>query len=121
MKAKKKTKSPKAVYLDCAATSLQKPPQVLRALVDYASSVGVSHGRGAYGRGLAANAMVYGTRAALGKLLGVTRTDRILFTKNVTEALNTALKGWLREGDHVVLSGLEHNAVIRPLNKLKAQ
>ena len=105
--------------MDAAATSRQKPPQVLKALVDYATQVGVSHGRGAYGKGLAANGMVYGARAALGKLLGVTRTDRILFTKNVTEALNTALKGFLKPGDHVVLSGLEHNAVIRPLNKLK--
>ncbi|HVM32309.1 MAG TPA: aminotransferase class V-fold PLP-dependent enzyme [bacterium] len=119
MKAQKKKSKPKAVYLDAAATSRQKPPQVLKALVDYATQVGVSHGRGAYGKGLAANGMVYGARAALGKLLGVTRTDRILFTKNVTEALNTALKGFLKPGDHVVLSGLEHNAVIRPLNKLK--
>jgi cysteine desulfurase family protein len=120
VKAKKKTKTPKAIYLDAAATSRQKPPQVLKAVVDYASAIGVSHGRGAYGKGIAANEMVYGTRAALAKLFGVTRSDRILFTKNVTEALNTALKGFLKEGDHVVLSGLEHNAVIRPLNKLKA-
>ena len=116
---KPKPKTPKAIYLDAAATSRQKPPQVLKALVAYASQVGVSHGRGAYGKGIAANEMVYGTRAALAKLLGVTRSDRILFTKNVTEAINTALKGFLKQGDHVVLSGLEHNAVIRPLNKLK--
>ena len=120
MKRKAKTKNPKSIYLDAAATSRQKPPQVLKALVNYASEVGVSHGRGAYGKGIAANEMVYGTRAALAKLFGVTRSDRILFTKNVTEALNTVLKGYLKTGDHVVLSSLEHNAVIRPLNKLKA-
>lgn len=119
MKKKSKTKTPKAIYLDCAATSRRKPPQVLRALVDYASRVGVSHGRGAYGKGIAANEMVYGTRAVLAKLFGVSRSDRIIFTKNVTEAINTALKGFLKQGDHVVLSGLEHNAVIRPLNRLK--
>ncbi|MGH7739077.1 MAG: aminotransferase class V-fold PLP-dependent enzyme [bacterium] len=120
MKKNPKTKKPKEIYLDCAATSRRKPPQVLRALVDYASRVGVSHGRGAYGKGIAANEMVYGTRAALAKLFGVSRSDRIIFTKNVTEAINTALKGFLKQGDHVVLSGLEHNAVIRPLNRLKA-
>ncbi len=120
MKPKVKTKKQKSIYLDAAATSRQKPPQVLKALVSYAGDIGVSHGRGAYGKGIAANEMVYGARAALAKLFGVTRSDRILFTKNVTEALNTALKGFLKTGDHVVLSSLEHNAVIRPLNKLKA-
>jgi cysteine desulfurase family protein len=115
---KKQTR--KEIYLDCAATSRQKPPQVLKAVVEYANSVGVSHGRGAYRPGIAANGMIYGTRAALARLFHVTRSDRILFMKNVTEAINTALKGFLKAGDHVVLSGLEHNAVIRPLNKLKA-
>jgi len=56
----------------------------------------------------------------LARLFNVQRSDRILYMKNVTEAINTALKGSLKPGDHVVLSGMEHNAVIRPLNKLKA-
>ena len=107
--------------MDAAATSRQKPPQVLKAVVDYASFVGVSHGRGAYGKGIAANEMVYGTRAATGQTFWCDALrPHPLATKNVTEALNTALKGFLKEGDHVVLSSLEHNAVIRPLNKLKA-
>lgn len=115
-----KKKKPKGIYLDCAATTLQKPPQVLKALVQYATEVGVSHGRGAYRKGIEANELVFQTRLALAKLFNVQRMDRILFMKNVTEALNTALKGFLKKGDHVVLSSLEHNAVIRPLNKLKA-
>jgi len=110
----------KEIYLDCAATTRQKPPQVLKALVQYASEVGVSHGRGTYRPGIAANELVYGTRASLAKLFNIQRSDRILYMKNATEAANTALKGFLKSGDHVVLSSLEHNAVIRPLNKLKA-
>jgi len=116
----KKTKTPKPIYMDCAATTRQKPPQVLKALVEFAANVGVSHGRGAYKSGIRASELVYGVRAALAKLFHVQRSDRIILTKNVTEGINTALKGFLKAGDHVVLSSLEHNAVIRPLNKLKA-
>lgn len=106
--------------MDCAATTRQKPPQVLKALVQYATQVGVSHGRGAYRSGIEANEWVFGAKQALARLFNIQRLDRIAVMKNATEAVNTALKGFLRSGDHVVLSGLEHNAVIRPLNKLKA-
>ncbi|HUO58130.1 MAG TPA: aminotransferase class V-fold PLP-dependent enzyme, partial [bacterium] len=109
------------IYMDCAATTRQKPPQVLKAVMDYATEVGVSHGRGTYRPGIVANELVYGTRAALAQLLHIQRSDRILYMKNATEAVNTAFKGFLKSGDHVVLSGMEHNAVIRPLNKLKAE
>jgi hypothetical protein len=114
-----KKKQRKEIYLDCAATSRQKPPQVLKAVIEYATQVGVSHGRGTYQRGIKANELVFGVRAVLAKLFHIQRMDRIVNMKNVTEAINTALKGFLRSGDHVVLSSLEHNAVIRPLNKLK--
>ena len=86
----------------------------------FATEVGVSHGRGAYRPGIEANELVFGTRSSLSKLFHIQRSDRILYMKNVTEGINTALKGFLKGGDHVVLSGMEHNAVIRPLNKLKA-
>lgn len=115
-----KKKKRNEIYLDCAATTRQKPPQVLKAVVKYSAEVGVSHGRGTYEAGIHANELVFETRQALGKLFNVPRLDRILYTKNVTEAVNMALKGFLKSGDHVALSSMEHNAVIRPLNKLKA-
>jgi len=115
-----KKKQRREIYLDCAATTRQKPPQVLRAVVRYASDIGASHGRGAYRSGIAANEMVFQARAALARWFNAPRMDRIVFMKNATEAVNTALKGFLKNGDHVVLSALEHNAVIRPLNRLKA-
>src|SRR6185369_4646089 len=114
-----KKKKRKEIYLDCAATSRQKPPQVLKAVVEYATQVGVSHGRGTYQPGIKANELVFNVRSGLAKLFHIQRMDRVLYMKNVTEAINTALKGFLKSGDHVVLSSLEHNAVIRPLNKLK--
>jgi cysteine desulfurase family protein len=117
---KKPNKKRKGIYLDCAATTRQKPPQVLKAVVQYATEVGVSHGRGTYEAGIHANEMIFETRQALARLFHIQRMDRILYMKNVTEAVNTALKGFLKSGDHVVLSSMEHNAVIRPLNKLKA-
>lgn len=116
-----KRKTSKPIYMDCAATTRQKPPQVLKAVAQYATEVGVSHGRGTYEAGIHANELVFGTRQALARLFHIQRMDRILYMKNVTEAINTALKGFLQSGDHVVLSSLEHNAVIRPLNKLKAE
>lgn len=116
-----KKKKNKPIYLDCAATTRQKPPQVLKAVVQYATEVGVSHGRGTYEAGIRANELVFQTRQALGKLFHIQRLDRLVYTKNITEAINTALKGFLKSGDHVVLSSMEHNAVIRPLNKLKAR
>lgn len=115
-----KKKIRKEIYLDSAATTRQKPPQVLKAVAEYATRVGVSHGRGAYRPGIEANELIYGTRAALARLFHIQRSDRVLYMKNVTEAINTVLKGFLKSGDHVVLSSLEHNALIRPLNKLKA-
>jgi cysteine desulfurase family protein len=57
----------------------------------------------------------------LARLFGAPRTERLIFTKNTTEAINIALKGYLKRGDHVVVSGLEHNSVMRPLHRLKAE
>ena len=92
--------------MDCAATTQQKPPQVLKAVSQFASHIGVSHGRGAYRSGIEANELLFGIRSALAKLFNVQRMDRILFMKNVTEAINTALKGFLKGGHHVFLHRL---------------
>src|SRR5665213_1926166 len=77
MKSKKKIKRPKPVYFDSAATTRQKPTQVLKAVVDFAQNVGVSHGRGAYQSAIKANELVFGTRSALSKLFHIQRMDRI--------------------------------------------
>lgn len=110
-----------AVYLDNAATSFPKPEAVYEAMDRYIRNIGVSTGRGAYKLALEADRIVYETRFALGRLFNIKDVSRIIFTFNVTEALNLAIKGWLKEGDHVITTSLEHNAVWRPLKSVERE
>ncbi len=83
--------------------------------------VGVSSGRGAYRLALKADRMVYETRRSLAKLFNIKDASRLVFTSNVTESLNLAIKGLVHPGDHVVTSAMEHNAVWRCLRVLEAE
>lgn len=107
------------VYLDNAATSFPKPEAVYRAADEFMRTVGVSAGRGAYRQALEADRIVYDTRRSLGTLFNIRDVSRIVFTFNVTEALNLAIKGLLNPGDHVITGSMEHNAVWRPLKVLE--
>jgi cysteine desulfurase family protein len=115
------SKTKPSLYFDSASTSRQKPSSVIKAVETFARKTGVSHGRGSYSSAAEANRLLFETRQSLARLLGVSRSERLVFTKNATEAINLALKGYLKRGDHVVVSGLEHNAVMRPLHRLKAE
>ena len=108
------------IYLDSAATSLHKPPQVARAVAEAISSLG-NPARGAHGASLAADRAVYETRRELAALLGCPRPDHVIFTCNATEALNIAIYGLLGPGDRAVSTDLEHNSVLRPLYDLQAR
>lgn len=107
------------VYLDNAATSHPKPEQVYQAVETFMRDCGGSPGRAAHRRAREASRVVRETRLALAELFNVPDPDRIVFTANATEAINLALKGLLNPGDHVVSSGIEHNAVCRPLRHLE--
>jgi cysteine desulfurase family protein len=108
-------------YMDNAATSWPKPPAVLEAMAAYQENVGASAGRGGYRRAVEASRLIFDTREAVARLLGVADSRRIIFTLNCTEGLNIALWGWLDRGDHVVTTSMEHNSVARPLNHLKRE
>ena len=108
------------IYLDNAATTLKKPPQVAEALVAALNTLGNS-ARGAYRGALDASHTVYGARVRIARLLGCPRPDHVVFTANVTEALNVAINGLLEPGDHVVTTVLEHNSVLRPLYRLETE
>ena len=108
-----------AIYLDHAATSFPKPEAVYQAVDLYQRHLGASPGRGAYRRALEAEQIIFETRRSLGALFNIADVTRIIFTANVTESLNLALKGFLRPGDHVITSQLEHNAMWRPLKVLE--
>jgi cysteine desulfurase family protein len=103
------------IYLDNAATTYPKPPEVYEAINRFMRDMGGSPGRGLYHKAVESEEMLVETRERLARLLGAPDPLRIVMTSNSTEALNIALKGYLRPGDHVVSTCLEHNAVVRPL------
>lgn len=106
------------IYLDNAATSLHKPPQVAEAVVRAMSSMG-NAARGAHDGALSASRTVYAARVKLAKLFGCPRPDHVVFTANSTEALNIAINGAIAPGSHVITTDLEHNSVLRPLYRLE--
>ena len=106
------------IYLDNAATTRQKPQKVIDAVVQAMTTMG-NAARGAHGSALEASRAVYNTRCKLAKLFGCSRADHVVFTCNSTEALNIAISGTLKQGDHVITTVLEHNSVLRPLYRLE--
>lgn len=105
----------KPVYFDNAATSYPKAPGVSAAMTDYIEHIGVNAGRGSYQSSYEASAMVYETRELLCRLFHFDQPLNTVFTMNVTQSLNLLLHGLLKPGDHVIVSSMEHNAVMRPL------
>ena len=108
------------IYFDNAATTLQKPACVVQAVTEAMCSLGNS-GRGVHSGALSAARIIYETRMALADLFGAESPERIAFTANSTQALNIAIKGVLRPGDHVIATALEHNSVLRPLYEMEEQ
>lgn len=107
------------VYLDHAATSWPKPPEVFEAMRKAMEEAAANPGRGSHRMAVKASRVLYGTRKTLADLFGVKNPNDIALTSNTTEALNLAIKGCLREGDHVIATMIEHNSVRRPLEYLK--
>ncbi len=108
------------IYLDNAATTLIKPPEVERAVTEAMRTLG-NTARGAHGYSLEAAGTVYEAREKLAALFNCKRADHVVFTANVTQALNTAIYGVLKKGDHVISTDLEHNSVLRPLYRMQEE
>ncbi|MCR3920999.1 MAG: aminotransferase class V-fold PLP-dependent enzyme [Firmicutes bacterium] len=111
----------KEIYADHAATTYPRPAQVAEAMLGYLRDIGCSPGRGGYRRALDAARMVYDTRCLLADFFHVPQPEQIVFTPSVTYSLNLVTKGLLAAGDHVLISSMEHNAVIRPLTRLATE
>jgi cysteine desulfurase family protein len=107
------------IYLDNAATSFPKPPRVVKAFAQYCNDVGANPGRASYSLAREANAIIDRTRQSLAELLGNVDPSQLIFTPSATVALNLALKGLLKAGDHVLTTSMEHNSMMRPLHSLK--
>lgn len=108
-----------SLYLDNAATSFPKPETVYRAVDHALREIGVGPGRGGYRRGMEATRLVFEARESAAALFGIRDSSRVVFTHSATEALNVALFGLLKPGDHVVTTTMEHNSLLRPLLMLE--
>ena len=111
----------KTIYLDNAATSFPKPESVVAAMIFYQQAIGANPGRSGHGRSIDAGRVVYETRETLAHLFNIDDPLCLALTKNSTEALNIALLGVLKPGDHIITSSMEHNSVMRPLRFLESQ
>lgn len=110
----------KRVYFDNGATSYPKAPGVGDAVKNYIENVGGNINRGVYRTAVSAENTVFETRELISEMFGYgDYPENVVFTKNITESLNTVIKGLLKSGDRVIVSSMEHNAVMRPLNSMK--
>ena len=107
------------IYLDNAATSWHKPPEVLKAMVDVLERAGGNPGRSGHQLSIEAARVMYDTREDIARFFNSGDPARVIFTSGATHALNIVLKGLLKPGDRVVASSMEHNAVMRPLRTLE--
>jgi cysteine desulfurase/selenocysteine lyase len=108
------------IYFDNAATSWPKPPGVADAMAHFLDVVGANPGRSGHRLSLEAGRIVHEAREAVAELFHAPDPLRVVFGANATEALNLAIQGYLRPGDHVITSSMEHNSVMRPLRSLTA-
>lgn len=108
------------IYLDNASTTFPKPEAVPQAVYRYMTSQGTNINRGCYDSAYDVEELVFETRQMLAELFHGGDCKNVVFTKNVTESLNVILKGFLKPGDHVLVSSMEHNAMMRPIRQLEA-
>lgn len=116
---KRGVKLKELVYLDHAATSWPKPPEVVQAMMDALQHAGANAGRGNHSMAIGTGRLLIRARAALAELFAVANAQDIAFTYNTTMSLNMAIQGTLRKGDHVISTMTEHNSVRRPLEYLR--
>ena len=108
----------KYIYLDNASTTFPKAPNVANAMSDYLTNYGININRGSYALAYDVEDIIYTTRQRLHTLFNGHDPCHVIFTQNVTMSLNMVIKGLLKAGDHVLVSSIEHNAVMRPLTQL---
>ncbi|SDD86836.1 cysteine desulfurase family protein [Paenibacillus sp. UNCCL117] len=108
-----------SIYLDHAASSWPKPPEVVQAMVACMEQYAANPGRGSHEMAVKASRTLFEGRKQLAKLFRVKNPNDISYALNTTMALNLAIKGFLKEGDHVICTAVEHNSVRRPLEYMK--
>ena len=111
----------KAIYFDNPATSFPKPESVIQAMMDYMNRIGGNPGRSGHRMSLEAGEAVFSCRLALAQFFGLKNPMHAIFSSNATDALNLAIQGLAKKGDHVITTSMEHNSTIRPLRELEKQ
>ena len=106
------------IYLDNAATTFPKPPEVYTSMMNYMTNIGTNPGRGASTASIAGNKVILNCRYALMDFFHFDKVENVIFTPNITTSLNTLIKSTVKEGWHVITSSMDHNATLRPLNSL---
>ena len=109
------------VYLDNAATSFPKAPNIGKEMKEAVEKYGVNPGRSNHSLAMKANQVIYEAREVISDFFNVGMPENIIFTLNATHAINFGLKGFLKKGDHVIISDREHNSVYRPLYAMQSQ
>ncbi len=109
------------IYLNNAATTWPKPESVYKEMDYFFRNMGVNPGRSQSSKNMSAAHKIFETREKIAKFLGIGDSSHLVFNSGATESLNTVIKGVLSKNDHVITTSLEHNAVIRPLEKLKKE
>jgi len=110
-----------SIYLDNASTTYPKPKETAEAVYRYMTGMGANINRGCYARAYDVEEIVLDTRERLCRMFGGPDSRNVVLTKSITESLNVLIKGYLAPGDHVLVSSMEHNAVMRPLVQLEKQ
>jgi cysteine desulfurase family protein len=108
----------KLIYFDNAATSWPKPDKVIKAIIDYQNKFAANPGRSGHRMSLESARMIFETRMKITKFFNGDEPLNLIFTQNVTHSLNIVVKGLLKQGDHIITTSMEHNAVMRPINEL---
>ncbi len=109
------------IYFDNAATSWPKPEAMMNAMIAFNANVGANPGRSGHRLSVEAGRIVFDARERVASLLGAKDPFTLVFSRNATEAINIAVRGLLRPGDHVITSGMEHNSVMRPLREAERE
>ncbi len=109
------------IYMDHAATSYPKPKEVIDGVAEGLRAFSANPGRSGHFLSLEASRALFEARETVARFFGVPDSRRVIFTRNVTEALNLAIYGILEQGDHVVTTSMEHNSVMRPLRDLETR
>jgi cysteine desulfurase / selenocysteine lyase len=108
-------------YFDNAATSWPKPEVMIKAMVDFNANVGANPGRSGHRLSVEAGRIIFNARETVASLIGADDSQCVIFTRNATEGFNTIVRGFLKPGDHVITSSVEHNSVMRPLRALESE